>query len=248
VTPTYASVSSGPRVPAIRTSIGRTLLEACVSSLAESRAAIAAGADRLELCGPGEGGTTPSLALMEACIAMSTVPVHVMIRPHTHSFTVDLDWRAIMRRDLVLARRAGARGVVLGAITRDGALDTDTIAQCVHEADGLPVIFHRAFDRLSDPDRALDQLVALGVHGVLTAGGRGRAVDAAERLGAWQRRVGDAFTIMAGGGVRANAFAPLVTEARLRALHAAATDPVPFAELALALRALEASRDAASPT
>lgn len=239
-------MTSGPTVPAVTTAIGRTLLEACVSSLAESRAAIAAGADRLELCGPGDGGTTPSLALIEACVAMSSVPVHVMIRPHTHDFTVDVDWRAIMRRDLVLARRAGARGVVLGAITRDGALDVETVAQCVHEADGLPVVFHRAFDRLTDPERALDQLVTLGVRGLLTAGGPGPAVQAAARLGAWQRHVGDALTIMAGGGVRAHAFAPLVTDARLRALHAAATDPKPFADLALALRALEASLDAAS--
>ncbi len=239
-------MTSGPTVPRVTTAIGRTLLEACVSSLAESRAAIAAGADRLELCGPGAGGTTPSLALTEACVAMSSVPVHVMIRPHTHDFTVDVDWRAIMRRDLVLARRAGARGVVLGAITHGRTLDTDTVAQCVHEADGLPVVFHRAFDQLADPERALEQLVSLGVRGVLTAGGPGPAVHAAARLGAWQRQVGDALTIMAGGGVRAHAFAPLVTEARLRALHAAATDPTPFADLALALRALEASLDAAS--
>lgn len=240
-------MTSGPRLPALHTRIGRTLLEACVSSLAESRAATAAGADRLELCGPGDGGTTPSLALIEACVALSPVPVHVMIRPHTRDFTVDLDWRAIMRRDVVLARRAGARGVVLGAITRDAALDVDTIAQCVHEADGLPIVFHRAFDRLAEPERALDQLVALGVRAVLTAGGSGRAVDAAARLGAWQRQVGDALTIMAGGSVRAQAFAPLVTEARLPALHAAATDAAAFAELALALRALEASLDAAPP-
>jgi copper homeostasis protein len=222
----------------------RTLLEACVSSLAEARAAIAAGADRLELCGPGDGGTTPSLALTEACVALAPVPVHVMIRPHTRDFTVDVDWRAIMRRDVVRARRAGARGVVLGALTPEGALDAETVAQCLHEADGLAVVFHRAFDRIAAPARALDQLVALGVRAVLTAGGPGRAVEASARLGAWQRQVGDALTIMAGGGVRAHAFAPLVTEAGLRALHAAATDPATFADLARALRALE---DAPAP-
>ena len=219
----------------------RILLEACVDSPASARDAVAAGADRVELCGPGDGGTTPSQALVEVCAATLPVPVHVMIRPHTHHFRVDREWGAIMRRDLFLARRAGASGVVLGAITASGELDTETLSHCLDAADGMPVVFHRAFDRLAEPERALDQFAAMGVHAVLTSGGATRAVDAAERLGRWQRQVGDALVIMAGGGVRAHAFAPLLEQARLRALHAAATTRAPFASLVEAVRALEAS-------
>ena len=46
------------------------------------RAAIEAGADRLELCAGLEvGGLTPSIGLVETVVAMSTVPVIAMLRP-----------------------------------------------------------------------------------------------------------------------------------------------------------------------
>ncbi len=222
-----------------------TLVEACVASPGDVRAAVAAGADRLELCGPGDGGTTPSLALLEATLADAPVPVHAMIRPHTHRFVIAPEWRSIMRRDIALARRSGARGVVVGPILPDGTLDVATLEQFVHEAGDMAVVFHRAFDRLHDQDRALDQLLALGVRTVLTSGGAVRAVDAADRLRAWQRHAGDALEILAGGGVRAHTVAPLLQPPGLRAVHAAAVEHDTFAALVPVVRAIDASTPAA---
>jgi copper homeostasis protein len=219
----------------------RTIVEACVASPADVRAAIEAGADRLELCGPGDGGTTPSLALLEATLADSPVPVHVMIRPHTHGFVIAPEWRGIMRRDIALARRTGARGVVVGPILPDGTLDVATLEQFVYEAGDTAVVFHRAFDRLHDQDRALDQLLALGVSTVLTSGGAARAVDAADRLRQWQQRAGDALEILAGGGVRAHTVTPLLQPPGLRAVHAAAIEHDTFAALVPIVRAIDAA-------
>lgn len=216
-----------------------TLVEACVASLSDVRAAGAAGADRFELCGPGDGGTTPSLGVLEAVLAEVPRPVHVMIRPHAHSFVIAPEWRAIMRRDVALARRSGARGVVVGPLLNDGSIDIPLLEQFVYEAGDMAVVFHRAFDRLVDPDRALDQLLTLGVSTVLTSGGAARAVDAAERLRAWQRHAGSALEILAGGGVRAHTVAPLLHPSGVRAVHAAAIEHDTFAELVRTVRALD---------
>lgn len=218
-----------------------TLVEACVASLGDVRAAEAAGADRLELCGPGDGGSTPSLALLEAVLAEATRPVHVMIRPQTHSFVIAPEWRAIMRRDIALVRRSGARGVVVGPLLPDGQIDIPLLEQLRYEAGDMAVVFHRAFDRLADQDRALDQLLALGLSTVLTSGGAARAADAADRLRSWQTHVGSAMEILAGGGVRAHAVAPLLQPAGLRAVHAAAIEHDTFAELVRAVRLLDAA-------
>lgn len=219
-----------------------TLIEACVASLGDVRAAVAAGADRLELCGPGDGGTTPSLALLEAVLDDVATPVHVMIRPHAHSFVIAPEWRAIMRRDIALARRSGARGVVIGPLRADGSIDVSLLEQFVYEAGEIAVVFHRAFDRLADQDQALDQLLAAGVSSVLTSGGAVRAADAADRLRGWQQRAGSALEILAGGGVRAHTVMPLLQPDGLRALHAAAIDHDAFADLVRTVRSVDAAR------
>ncbi len=218
-----------------------TLVEACVASLGDVRAAVGAGADRLELCGPAEGGTTPSPGLLEAVLGDVTTPVHVMIRPHAHSFVIAPEWRAIMRRDITLARRRGARGVVIGPLLSNGSIDLPLLEQFVYEAGDMAVVFHRAFDRIADQDRALDQLLSAGVSTVLTSGGATCAADAADRLRGWQRHAGDAMEILAGGGVRAHTVAPLLRPIGLRAVHAAAIEHEPFAELVRTVRRLDAA-------
>jgi len=218
-----------------------TLVEACVASLGDVQAAVAAGADRLELCGAGDGGTTPSLGLLEAVLGEVSTPVHVMIRPHTHGFVIAPEWRAIMRRDITLVRRSGARGVVIGPLLANGGIDVPLLEQFVYEAGDMAVVFHRAFDRIADQDRALHQLLALGVSTVLTSGGAPRAADAADRLRAWQQHAGNAMEILAGGGVRAHTVAPLLQPTGLRAVHAAAIEHDTFAELVRSVRALDAA-------
>lgn len=213
------------------------VLEACVATLPQARAAVSAGADRVELCGPGDGGTTPSMGLLEECLSLLNVPVHVMIRGHTEDFVVSREWRAIMQRDIRHAVRAGAHAVVIGPLTSTGALDSDTTRAFVECAEHVPVVFHRAFDRLADQNRALDTLLGLGISAVLTAGGASRAVDGASVLARLQAAAGDRLTIMAGGGVRADNVRALLEIAPLRAVHARATDPGVFAETASALRA-----------
>jgi len=218
-----------------------TLVEACVATLGDVRAAVAAGADRVELCGPGDGGSTPSLGLLDAVLGEVSIPVHVMIRPHSHSFVISPEWRAIMRRDIALARRSGAHGVVVGPLCADGAIDVPLLAQFAEEAGPMALVFHRAFDRIADQDRALDQLLALGVSTVLTSGGAARASEAADRLRRWQQHVGTAMEILAGGGVRAHTVAPLLQPAGLRALHAAAVEHERFAELVCTVRTMDAA-------
>lgn len=213
------------------------LLEACVDSLAQARAAVSAGASRVELCGPGDGGTTPSMGLLEACLAALDVPVHVMIRGHTSDFVVTDDWRAIMRRDIAHAVRAGAHAVVIGPLTPDQEIDIATTREFIRCAEHVPVVFHRAFDRVPDQLRALDALLELGVSAVLTSGKHALAVDGALELARLQAIAGERLVIMAGGGVRADNVRALLEAAPLRAVHARATDPEVFAATAAALRA-----------
>lgn len=52
----------------------------------QSLAAESQGADRLELCGPGDGGLTPTNEVLISVLENLKIPTHVMIRPRSGDF------------------------------------------------------------------------------------------------------------------------------------------------------------------
>jgi copper homeostasis protein len=228
--PASARAARGmPRPPALR-------LEGFVTSLETARAAEAAGADRLELCGPGEGGVTPSPDLLAAVLAAVRVPVHVMIRPRAGDFTYVPDELAAMHEAIDRAKAAGAAGVVFGVLRANHALDVDAMRALVARARPLRVGCHRAFDRTPDPDAALEALLELGVDLVLTSGHASTALEGAAVLARHVRRAGDWITILAGGAVRAENVRAVVAATGVREVHARALEPEVFASLVQAVR------------
>jgi copper homeostasis protein len=202
-------------------------VEACVDTVASSRAAVRAGAGRLELCAAlSDGGTTPSAGTIAAVKAAVDVPVVVLVRPRGGSFVHDASEIDVMRRDIAHACDAGADGVSLGVLAADGTIDAEAMARCVEAAGGRPVTCHRAFDATPDPFAALETLRALGVARILTSGGGRTAWDGAATLAALVRAAGPALTIVAGGGVRAGHVAALVRASGVSEVHLWGAHPV----------------------
>jgi copper homeostasis protein len=197
-------------------------VEISVESLGGVRVAAGAGAARVELCaGLSDGGLTPSAALIEA--AAELAEVHVLVRPRPGGFHYGRDELDLMVRDIVVARRHGAAGVVVGALTAEGAVD-DFCAAFVDAAEGLPVTFHRAIDVSADSRRALDRLAELGFTRVLTSGRRRSVLDGAALVKDLVGRT--EVEVMACGGVRAANAARVVAATGVRDLHAAPRRPV----------------------
>lgn len=210
-------------------------LELAVQDPDGVRVAAAVRAHRVELCvGLGAtGGLTPSAGLVEAAVAAAAeadgpgprVEVHVLVRPRPGGFVLtptDLD---VQVRDVRAAVAAGARGVVVGALTPDGLVDVGAVRALVDAADGREVTFHRAVDVVADPLAALDALSGAGVVRVLTSGGASRSIDGTDRLRAMAAHARDALDgrvqVMAGGGVRPQDVGALVA-AGVDAVHLSA--------------------------
>ena len=103
------------------------LLEVCVDNVHGLAAALAGGADRIELCAALDvGGLTPSAGLMRAA-AGSPIPVVAMIRPRAGDFRYDAAECAVMLADIDAAHAAGLQGVVLGASREDSRVDHRTL-------------------------------------------------------------------------------------------------------------------------
>lgn len=212
------------------------LVEAYVDQLSTAVAAEQHGAGRLELCGPGEGGLTPSPELLASVLGAVRIPVHAMTRPRTGDFVYSDAEFAVMRDEVAMIRSAGCAGVVLGISDPDGRLDVARMGELIAIARPMRVGVHRAFDRTPDPDSALDQLIALGVDVVLAAGHAPTAEAGIATLARLHRRAAGRTTIMPGGGVRAHNVQRIMRETGVDEVHARASEPEVFARLCRAVR------------
>ncbi|MEO7359058.1 MAG: copper homeostasis protein CutC [Gemmatimonadaceae bacterium] len=213
----------------------RVMVEACVDSIECALASERAGAGRVELCGPGVGGTTPSYGLMSRCRERLRIPMHVMIRPREGNFEYNEDEFETMIKDVHAARSARADGVVFGILRRDGTLDEDRMRALVDAARPMRVACHRAFDATPDAAEALQTLLRLGVDLVLTSGHAPSAVDGRAQLKSHCDHSNSTLTIMAGGGVRAANLIETIRETGVHEVHIRATDPDVFVEAMIQL-------------
>lgn len=196
------------------------LVEACVDTVASALAAEAGGAGRIELCANLiEGGTTPSAGTIALARERLGIPLFVIVRPRGGDFLHDADELAVMRRDVVEARRLGADGVVVGALTPDGQVDAAAVRTLVDAARPMAVTFHRAFDAARDAAEALETLVALGVDRVLTSGGAPSALEGAAALRALVRQADGRLVVLAGGGLTAATVGPVIEASGVREVH-----------------------------
>jgi copper homeostasis protein len=200
----------------------RVLLEVIATTVADAQAAARGGADRLELVtAMGEGGLTPSLGMIEAVVEAVTIPVNVIVRPHSRSFVYDADDYAVMLRDVRAAKVAGAHAVVIGMLTPSREIDRDGLQRAIDAADGMPITFHRAFDEARDLHEALDVLLGFdAVTNVLTSGGKPSVLEArAEIQTLVQRAAHTHCTILAGAGFTVDRVAEFVSATQVRAVH-----------------------------
>ncbi|XP_059890263.1 copper homeostasis protein cutC homolog isoform X1 [Delphinus delphis] len=178
------------------------LMEVCVDSVESAVNAERGGADRIELCsGLVEGGTTPSMGVLQVVKQYVQIPVFVMIRPRGGDFLYSDREVEVMKADIRLAKLYGADGLVFGALTEDGHIDKELCMSLIAICRPLPVTFHRAFDMVHDPMAALETLLTLGFERVLTSG---CDISALEGLPLIKRLIDQAkgrIVVMPGGGI-----------------------------------------------
>lgn len=193
------------------------MFEICANSAESCVAAQQGGAHRVELCaGMPEGGTTPSIGEIKVARKLIDIRLHVIIRPRGGDFLYTSSELDIMEEDIRAARQAGADGVVFGCLTPGGELDKRAMQRLMEAAKGLSVTFHRAFDYVKSPDKALEELIEMGVNRVLTSGQMPTAMEGAPLLAELVKQAGDRIIIMPGCGVNEHNIAELarVTDAR----------------------------------
>ncbi len=147
------------------------LLEICVDSLASARAAIAGGADRLELCSALlAGGLTPFDALLRQIRSESDIEIRCLMRPRPGDFLYTKEELCMMVSQIHALKAAGANGFVIGCLTRDGDLDAAAMAPLIEACGSCGITLHRCIDVSRDPAETYLAAGRLGIDTVLTSG------------------------------------------------------------------------------
>ena len=189
---------------------------------------------RVELCDNlAVGGTTPSYGVIKEAaryLHEKDIALATMIRPRGGNFVYNDSELRIMEDDILRAVELESDSLVLGLLTEDNHIDQDGIEQLLPATQGLPLVFHMAFDHipLEEQKEALDQLVELGFTRILTHGSA-QNNNIFENIAHLKDLVDHAdgrIEIMIGGGVTADNYQELIEKTGAQAAHGTKTNCV----------------------
>ena len=153
------------------------LKEACVDNAEDAINAFKLGANRLEYCSKlDEDGLTPPTEELLLIKKLVSIPIRVMVRPHSKSFNYDESDILEMKSTIEFCKSQNFDGVVFGCLKTNYELDIDLISKLANYSKPLNVIIHKAIDFTKSPLESLKELIELKtVNGVLSSGGAATA-------------------------------------------------------------------------
>jgi copper homeostasis protein len=200
--------------------MSKVLLEICCGSFADAISAQAGGADRVELCSAlFLGGLTPSAATIQQTAVELRVPFVVIIRPRSGGFRYsDRDFK-VMERDAEYAVANGAAGIVTGVLQSNGDVDVARCKRLRDIAASKQAVFHRAFDVVPDPMRALEEIIDMGFTRILTSGQAASAPQGSDLIRRLVDRATNRIEILPGGGLRLETLGEFLSQTACQQVH-----------------------------
>lgn len=178
-------------------------LEIACFSLESAILAAKAGADRLELCANlEEGGTTPDSEMVKGARQKISIPIFLMIRPRGGNFVYSNTEFEQMKTEISVFKSLNADGFGFGILDGNNEIDIKRNSELVELASPLPCTFHRAFDKVSDYKKSLEQVISCGFKTILTSGLANSALEGMDTLTELVKLAGNRIDIMPGGGIR----------------------------------------------
>lgn len=207
----------------------KIIIETMCDSLRDCIITEQTGADRIELnSGTHLGGLTPSLGLLQSAKAAVQIPIVTMIRCRMGGFVYNETELQTMTKDAQIMLENGADGIVFGFLNDDLTInvkDTQTFVDLAHQY-GKEAIFHRAFDRVTDPIKAIETLISLGVDRVLTSGLKPSVIDGLELVKTLQSQYGDQIEILPGAGITHDNLIDIIEKTHVTQIHASFKEPI----------------------
>lgn len=182
----------------------KSIVEICCGSYEDCIKAQIGGADRVELNSALYlGGLTPSVGSLVLTKQHTALKVITMVRPRGAGFHYNEYEFAAMLKDVEIMLSYGADGIAFGCLNEDGSIHIEQTKQIIDmiQKKGKEIVFHRAFDCVSNPQQAIEILISLGVDRILTSGCMPKAPQGKNLLRQLQTTYGNNIQLLMGSGV-----------------------------------------------
>ena len=181
------------------------IIEVCAESYEYALKAEKAGADRIELCKDLHlDGLTPDYESVKRTIDKLNIPVFILIRPRMGDFVYSNKEFELMKNDIVKFKEIGCKGIVSGVLNDDNTIDNERTKELVKLSKPLEFTFHRAFDKVKDPIKEIENLIKIGINRVLTSGQKEKAIHGLVLLEQLNNISNNRIIIMPGSGISKN--------------------------------------------
>jgi len=126
-----------------------------------------------------------------------------------------------MARDIEVAKKLGAHGVVVGILRPDGTVDVDRMKELVGLARPMSVTFHRAFDDAIRPVESIGEVVRTGAERLLTSGQQARAENGLPLIAQLSALVSGRLKLIAAAGIGRDNIRRIAALGRVNEFHVA---------------------------
>jgi copper homeostasis protein len=124
-----------------------------------------------------------------------------MVRPREWNFIYTKKEKELMIQEIRNLKNIKVEGIVIGSLNNKGEIDTEFMKEVVKIAKPMNITFHKAIDEVKDYNKAIEQLIEIGIDRVLTSGKKDKAEDAIGFLKTINRLYGNDITFVAAGNI-----------------------------------------------
>lgn len=201
--------------------MNRIKLEICCGGIEDVKAIKDLPIDRIELNSALElGGLTPDLSCLKAARSIYNGPIMTMLRNMPGFFNYSEEELACMYASAKELLANGSDGLVFGILDENGDIAEAKLKPFIalSKKYAKSFVFHKAFDFVSDDDRAIEQLIALGVDRILLMG-RGDLTSCSKRLFRLNQKYGTKIDLLAGGGLSEDNIKSFIESSGVKSVH-----------------------------
>ena len=181
------------------------IVEVCANSYESAINAELGGANRIELCKDLHlDGITPDDEVVIKTLNKLKIPVFMLIRPRAGDFVYTNEEFELMKNDIIKFKKLGCNGIVSGVLNTDNTIDIERTKELIELSKPLEFTFHRAFDKIVDPIKGLEELIEIGADRVLTSGQEDSAIKGIKLIAKLIEITNNRITIMPGSGVKSD--------------------------------------------